>query len=109
MNQINVEELTYEELIELNRQIVEQLKYLDLARTHSEMLEFRVGECVRFATGGRDILGTLMKYNKKTVTVVTEHGESWNVSPSFLTKTEPGSVDGQDSRKIISIDEGNTG
>jgi hypothetical protein len=28
----------------------------------------------------------LMKYNKKTVTVVTEQGQRWNVSPFLLSK-----------------------
>jgi hypothetical protein len=28
----------------------------------------------------------LTRYNKKTVTVVTDDGQQWNVSPSFLSK-----------------------
>ena len=30
-----------------------------------------------------------MKYNKKTVTVITDDGQRWNVSPSFLSKAKP--------------------
>ena len=31
-------------------------------------------------------------YNKKTVTVITDEGQRWNVSPSFLRKAEPNEV-----------------
>jgi hypothetical protein len=31
----------------------------------------------------------LVKYNQKTVTVITDDGQRWNVSPSFLSKAEP--------------------
>jgi len=33
-----------------------------------------------------------VKYNKKTVTVITDEGQRWNVSPSFLRKAEPNEV-----------------
>ena len=31
----------------------------------------------------------LTRYNKKTVTVVTDEGRQWNVSPTFLSKAVP--------------------
>jgi hypothetical protein len=31
----------------------------------------------------------LTRYNKKTVTVVTDEGRQWNVSPTFLSKAGP--------------------
>jgi len=34
------------------------------------------------------LVGTLTRYNKKTVTVITDDGGHWNVSPSFLRKVE---------------------
>ena len=30
----------------------------------------------------------MTRYNKKTVTVITDDGEQWNVSPGFLRKAE---------------------
>ena len=30
------------------------------------------------------VVGTLTRYNKKTVTVVTELGQRWNVAPGLL-------------------------
>jgi hypothetical protein len=31
----------------------------------------------------------LTRYNKKTVTVITDDGQHWTVSPNFLRKAEP--------------------
>ena len=87
---INLEELSYEELIGLNRAIVERLKFLDSVQTQNEMMQFSPGEKVCFqASANRVVVGTLVKYNKKTVTVVTDDGEKWNISPHFLSKYVP--------------------
>ena len=54
---------------------------------HAEMMEFSIGEKVTFIPAGREEQrGVLVKYNKKTVTVVTEEGKRWNVSPHLLYK-----------------------
>jgi hypothetical protein len=34
------------------------------------------------------LLGVLTRYNKKTVTVITEQGQRWNVSPGALRKVK---------------------
>ena len=33
-------------------------------------------------------MGTLTRYNRKTVTVVTDSGQHWNVSPGLLSKID---------------------
>jgi hypothetical protein len=56
-------------------------------RAHAEMLEFRIGDRVSFQPDGRPrIEGMLTRYNKKSVTVITDDGQRWNVSPQFLSK-----------------------
>ncbi|MDY7039004.1 MAG: hypothetical protein SV375_22980 [Thermodesulfobacteriota bacterium] len=86
---IDIDQLTEEELIELNHRIVERLKFIQSMRDHAEMMEFNIGERVCFLPSGREEqFGVLVKYNKKTVTIVTEQGERWNVSPHFLSKAE---------------------
>ena len=56
-------------------------------RSHAVMLDFRIGEKVRFhPDGDSELTGTITKYNKRTVTVITEGGQHWNVSPGFLKK-----------------------
>ncbi len=78
-----------EELTALNHRIVERLKFLDSVRTHSDMMEFSLGEKVCFDSPGQGMqLGVLTKFNKKTVTIITETGTRWNVSPHFLSKVK---------------------
>jgi hypothetical protein len=51
------------------------------------MLGFNLGERVSFQPDGRpEIFGIIIKYNKKTVSIITENGEHWNVSPVYLKK-----------------------
>lgn len=51
------------------------------------MLEFSVGEKVLFSPPGRGpIIGVLVKYNKKTVTVLTEEGQNMEYLSSFTWK-----------------------
>ena len=62
-------------------------------RAHKEMMEFNVGERVAFHPPGQGVLvGLLIKYNKKTVTVLTEDGQKWNVSPHLLIKRKSNSA-----------------
>jgi hypothetical protein len=84
---IDIDKLTESELIDLNHRIVARLRFLSQMRAHVEMLDFRIGDRVTFRPSGRGPLeGMLTRYNKKTVTVVTDDGQQWNVSPSFLGK-----------------------
>jgi len=77
--------MSYDDLVELNHKIVERLKFLDSMHTHKEMMRFSPGDQVCFEPPGRDQqLGTLVKYNKKTVAVITDTGQKWNVSPPHL-------------------------
>ena len=62
------------------------MRFFHQARAHSRMLEFSVGDRVSFHPEGREpLLGVLTRYNKKTVTVITEQGQRWNVSPWSAT------------------------
>src|SRR5690606_35559126 len=84
---INIDNLTESELIALNNRIVERLKFLSAMRAHTEMLEFRIGDRVSVQPDGhREVRGMLTKYNRKTVTVITDDGQRWNVSPTLLRK-----------------------
>lgn len=51
----------------------------------TRMLDFKIGDRVSFQPDGRAmIVGILTRYNKKTVTVITEAGERWNVAPNLI-------------------------
>jgi hypothetical protein len=82
---IDIDGLTEAELVDLNNRIVERLRFLHQARSHKRMLDFKIGDRVSFQPEGRAIVvGILTRYNKKTVTVITEAGERWNVAPNLL-------------------------
>lgn len=84
---INIDHLTEIELLELNRQIVQRLKFLENARAHLAMMEFCPGEQVHFYPDGRTaVAGTIVKLNQKTIAVLTEDGRRWKVAPSLLHK-----------------------
>ncbi len=88
---INIDHLTESELIDLNQRVVQRLRMLQQMHAHVRMLEFKIGERVWFQTDRRMVDGTLIRYNKKSVTVVTDAGERWTVSPGFLQKSPQGS------------------
>ena len=90
MNRINIDHLTEAELIDLNHRIVERLRLIGQMRAHKAMLEFRIGDRVVFEPqGGLSIFGILTRYNKKSVTVITDDGHRWNVSLRLLRLAEP--------------------
>jgi len=81
----HLDEFTEDELIHLNRLIVERLRLMHQVKAHRAMTQFRVGQRVQFQSNtGRLVVGVLTKYNRKSVTVVTDQGASWTVSPSLL-------------------------
>ena len=84
---IDIDRLNESELIDLNRRIVERLRFLSQMRAHAGMLQFGIGDRVSFTPDGRPVQqGVVTRYNKKTVTVVTEGGERWTVSPHLLMR-----------------------
>ena len=101
---INIDSLSYDELVQLNHKIVERLKFLYSMHTHKEMMRFSPGDQVCFETPGRGKqFGTLVKYNKKTVTVITESGQKWNVSPNLLRKVKNVKSSKNSKGKIIDL------
>jgi hypothetical protein len=90
---MDIDQLTEAELIELQHRIVDRLRFLEQMRAHGTMLAFRIGERVTFTPEGQPpVTGMVVKYNKKTLTVITDEGQRWNVSPSLLSKAKPTKV-----------------
>jgi len=84
---IDIDQLSESELIDLNHRIVARLRFLHELDAHSSMLEFRIGERVTFHPDGRPVVtGLITRYNKKTVSIVTDDGHRWNVAPQLLRK-----------------------
>ncbi|MBM6583788.1 hypothetical protein ILT44_26655 [Microvirga sp. BT689] len=86
---IDIDQLSEAELIDLNHRIVERLRFLNQMRAHVDMLEFKIGDWVTFQPPGHGRLeGMLTRYNQKTVTVITDTGQKWNVSPALLSRVK---------------------
>ncbi len=86
---MDISKLSEKELRDLNHEIVERLRFLQQTRAHKVMLNFNIGAAVCFGTDGGVVNGIISRFNKKTVTVVTQEGARWNVSPSLLAKVNP--------------------
>ena len=101
---IDIGRLTEAELIDLNNRVVARLKFLSQMRAHARMLDFSIGERVSFQPDGHPVLtGIVAKYNRKSVTVVTENGQQWNVAPAFLRKAEPPAASAAGSARDIGM------
>ena len=84
---IDIDAMTEAELVELHHRIVDRIRFLRRVATDSSMREFRIGERVRFHPDGRpSVVGMITRHNQKTVTVVTDEGQRWNVAPQLLER-----------------------
>lgn len=82
---IDLEAFSYEELAALNHAIVERLKFLDSVYAFQEMTSLGMGAKVSFESKVGRQMATIVKFNTKTVGVLTESGRRWNVSPHLLS------------------------
>ena len=81
---INIDQLSIEALVALNHRVIARIKLLEQRSTMNSMVKFNVGSRVSFDPDGRIRTGTLIKFNPKTVVVLTDDGQRWKVSPHFL-------------------------
>ena len=101
---IDIDKLTEPELVDLNNRIVARLKFLQQMRAHASMLEFSLGERVSFQPDGHPVLfGIITKYNRKSVTVITEGGQHWTVAPTFLRKIKPVREASSEGGKVVNL------
>lgn len=101
---IDIDKLSEEELIDLNHRIVERLRFLSQMRAHSQMLDFKIGDRVTFQPEGcPPVIGMLTRYNKKTVTVITDTGQHWNVAPGFLRKARSADTADTGDPKVVPL------
>ena len=87
-----IKDLGEEELLYLNKLIVERLKLIYQEKSTRSLARFNIGELVRFPDheGGYKT-GRIVRLNKKTATIHTKDGQCWKVSPGLLQSAEAGS------------------
>jgi hypothetical protein len=77
-----------QDLLFLNRMVVERLNLLAQARSTVDLARFAEGDRVEFTTHDGVIKpATVLRLNKKTASLRTDDGQSWKVSPQLLRKT----------------------
>ena len=101
---IDIDELSEAELIDLNHRVVERLRFLSQMRAHSQMLDFKIGERVTFHPDGHPpLIGIVTRYNRKTVTVITETGQHWNVAPGLLRRADTREHEDGNDAKVVRL------
>ncbi len=104
MTKINIDELSEAELIDLNHKVVERLRFLSQMRAHSQMLDYKIGERVTFHPDGYpSLVGIVTRYNRKSVTVVTDAGQRWNVAPALLRSASPTGDADTSNAKVVRL------
>ena len=83
---IDLESLSYDELVLLNDQIVDRLNYLDTLHSMEAMASLQIGTRVSFESQKGRQTGRVVKLNMKTVRVVTDDGRNWKVPAYLVTK-----------------------
>ena len=83
---IDIDTLSREALVELNDRVIERLKYLDTVHAQQAMMTLNIGSQVSFDSPrhGR-VFGPVLKFNRKTVVVLTEDRVQWRIPPDILT------------------------
>lgn len=101
---IDIDKLTESELIDLNHRIVERLRFMQQARAHVSMLRFSIGDRVTFEPDMRGpLFGVIVRYNKKSVSVLAEDGQRWTVAPGLLRAAPANSGQRSGSRELLAL------
>lgn len=79
--------MSEEDLLYLNRMVVERLNLLAQAKSTVELAQFSEGDKIQFTTNDGHVKhGIVLRLNKKTASVRTDDGQDWKVSPGLLRK-----------------------
>jgi hypothetical protein len=84
--------------------VVERLRFLSQMRAHSQMLDYKIGERVTFHPDGHPpLFGIVTQYNRKTVTVITDAVQRWNVAPRLLRRADSRERTEADNAKVVRL------
>ena len=79
-------ELSHAQLLQLNKIIVEKIDLFNKVKCLKALNEFNIGDRITFNYEDKTFFGKVLKLNQKTISIRTEDGRRWNVSPQFLSK-----------------------
>lgn len=69
---IDIENLSLEELLDLNKRLVRRIDYLHSLKTRAHLDRFEIGDRVSFQSEGRPIEGVVVRVNQKTLSIKTK-------------------------------------
>ena len=76
-----------EDLLFLNRMVVERLNLLAQVKSTVQLAQFAEGDRVEFTTQDGTVKhGVIVRLNKKTASLRTDDAQNWKVSPALLRK-----------------------
>ena len=76
-----------DELVKLNGYIYKRIKFLGENMVYEKLQEFEILDKVSFVDNAGNILkGTVVRLNKRTVTVKSDEGRVWLISPFLLNR-----------------------
>lgn len=86
-----IKQLNEQELVYLNRLIIDRLNILAQVKSSVKMAAFHNGQRVSFVgPDGIERNGQITRLNKKTASVTTDTGHQWNVAPGLLRGLDEG-------------------
>lgn len=85
MNPMRIEDMTIDELLEINQLICDRIDELRARQDLEAMRRLCVGNAVSFESREGRIFGLIIKVNRKTVSVLSEDKRQWKISPGLLT------------------------
>ena len=96
---INIDSLSVDELVDLNKRVVSRIKELNLQKQAQAALKFRMGDIVSFVKTDDNvkIVGLVLSTKKTKITILTENGKQWTVSPALLSPEE------KPSKKLLKL------
>ena len=82
---IQIENLSLKELVELHDKVARRIWELQRTKVSEKLGEFQIGDQVSFQSEGKTITGTVIRVNRKTLSVRSQEGY-WYVAPWGVTK-----------------------
>lgn len=86
MDNIQIENLSLKELVELHDKIARRMWELGRTELAAKLGEFQIGDSVSFQSEGKTITGTVIRVNRKTLSIRSPEGYFY-VPPWAVTKT----------------------
>ena len=81
---IDISKLSKDELIELNKKVIDRLNQISDAELLEQTNAFNVSDIVSFDNNGQKCYGVILRVNQKSISVAVSLHEKWKISPSFL-------------------------